>query len=135
MAEKPTVGWIGTGRMGYALARRLLEAGYDVAVYNRTRTKAESLGAFGATIVDEPVELAGRDIVFSMVSTSDDLQQVILGENGLLADVARSPKIIADASRSRSKHRRSCGRPQRSGARASSRPRSPATRKSSRWAS
>ncbi|MGM0931773.1 MAG: NAD(P)-dependent oxidoreductase [Actinomycetota bacterium] len=98
MANKPTVGWIGTGRMGYQLAKRLLDAGYDVAVYNRTRTKAEPLAEFGATIVDQPVQLAGRDIVFSMVSTSNDLKQVMLGEGGLLADPARAPKIIGDAS-------------------------------------
>ena len=95
---KPTVGWIGAGRMGYQLAKRLLDAGYDVAVYNRTRAKAEPLTEFGATIVDHPVELAGRDIVFSMVSAPKDLEQVMLGENGLLTDTQRAPKIIGDAS-------------------------------------
>ena len=95
---KPTVGWIGAGRMGYQLAKRLLDAGYDVAVYNRTRAKAEPLTEFGATIVDHPVELAGRDIVFSMVSAPKDLEQVMLGENGLLTDSERAPKIIGDAS-------------------------------------
>jgi 3-hydroxyisobutyrate dehydrogenase-like beta-hydroxyacid dehydrogenase len=84
--------------MGYALAKRLLDAGYDVAVYNRTRAKAEPLGAFGATVADQPVELADRDIVFSMVSASRDLRQVMLEENGLLTDPSRAPKIIADAS-------------------------------------
>ncbi|MCU1442094.1 MAG: oxidoreductase [Cryobacterium sp.] len=96
--EKPTVGWIGAGRMGYQLAKRLLDAGYDVAVYNRTRAKAEPLTEFGATIVDRPVELAGRDIVFSMVSAPKDLEQVMLGENGLLTDPERTPRIVADAS-------------------------------------
>jgi 3-hydroxyisobutyrate dehydrogenase len=95
---KPTVGWIGAGRMGYQLAKRLLDAGYDVAVYNRTRAKAEPLTEFGATIVDHPIELAGRDIVFSMVSAPKDLEQVMLGENGLLTDTERAPKIIGDAS-------------------------------------
>ena len=95
---KPTVGWIGVGRMGYQLAKRLLDAGYDVAVYNRTRAKAEPLTEFGATIVDRPIELAGRDIVFSMVSAPKDLEQVMLGENGLLTDSGRAPKIVADAS-------------------------------------
>ena len=51
---KPTVGWIGAGRMGFQLAKRLLAAGYDVAVYNRTRAKAEPLTEFGASIVDRP---------------------------------------------------------------------------------
>ena len=47
-----TLGWVGTGRMGYALATRLLEAGCDLAVYNRTRAKAEPLAELGATVVD-----------------------------------------------------------------------------------
>lgn len=95
---KPTVGWIGAGRMGFQLAKRLLDAGYDVAVYNRTRAKAEPLIEFGASVVDRPVELAGRDIVFSMVSAPKDLRQVMLEDGGLLTDSARAPKIIADAS-------------------------------------
>ncbi len=95
---KPTVGWIGAGRMGYQLATRLLKAGYDVAVYNRTRAKAEPLAELGATIVDRPVELADRDIVFSMVSASKDLEHVMLGEDGLLSDPARAPRVIGDAS-------------------------------------
>jgi 3-hydroxyisobutyrate dehydrogenase-like beta-hydroxyacid dehydrogenase len=95
---KPTVGWIGTGRMGFQLAKRLLDAGYDVAVYNRTRAKAEALTEFGATVVDRPVDLAGRDIVFSMVSASKDLENVMIGEHGLLSDPTRAPRIIGDAS-------------------------------------
>ena len=47
-----TIGWIGAGRMGSALAQRLLDAGYDVSVYNRTRSKAEPLVAHGAKIVE-----------------------------------------------------------------------------------
>jgi len=94
----PTVGWIGTGRMGFQLARRLLRAGYDVAAYNRTRSKAEPLAESGATIVDRPVDLAGRDIVFVMVSTGRDLEQVMHGDGGLLTDPARAPRIIGDAS-------------------------------------
>ncbi len=66
-AATPTVGWIGTGRMGYQLALRLLNAGYDVAAYNRTRAKCEPLAEFGAKIVDSPADLADRDIVFIMV--------------------------------------------------------------------
>src|SRR6478735_5057530 len=95
---KPTVGWIGAGRMGFQLAKRLLDAGYDVAVYNRTRQKAEPLTEFGATIVDRPADLADRDVVFSMVSASKDLETVMLGPDGLLSDPDRAPKAIADAS-------------------------------------
>jgi 3-hydroxyisobutyrate dehydrogenase-like beta-hydroxyacid dehydrogenase len=94
---KQTIGWIGTGRMGFALARRLLLAGADVAVYNRTRAKAEPLATDGASVLDSPAELAGRDIVFSMVSGPADLKAVICGENGLLSgdDV---PQLLVDCS-------------------------------------
>jgi 3-hydroxyisobutyrate dehydrogenase len=94
----PTVGWIGAGRMGQQLATRLLKAGYDVAVYNRTKSKAQPLADLGASLVDSPVELAGRDIVFAMVSASKDLEQVMLGEGGLLTDPSRAPKAIGDSS-------------------------------------
>ena len=92
-----TIGWIGTGRMGFAMARRLLEAGCDVAVYNRTRSKAQPLAGLGAKVVDSPAELADRDIVFSMVSTGDDLNEVVSGKQGVL--VGRSlPKLLVDCS-------------------------------------
>ncbi len=74
-----TIGWIGAGRMGYQIAERLLAGGCDVAVWNRTRSKAEPLATLGATIVDSPAELADRDIVFTMVAGSDDFKQVVTG--------------------------------------------------------
>ena len=85
----PTVGWIGTGRMGYQLALRLLRAGNDVAVYNRTKAKAEPLAASGAKIVDRPVDLADRDVVFIMVAADRDLEAVLTGDGGLLTGDAR----------------------------------------------
>ncbi len=93
----PTIGWIGTGRMGYAMVTRLLEAGHKVSVYNRTRAKCEPLAGRGATIVDSIPELAGCDIVFSMVSASGDLLAVTTGPGGVLTqDVA--PRILVDCS-------------------------------------
>jgi 3-hydroxyisobutyrate dehydrogenase len=92
-----SIGWVGTGRMGFAMARRLLLAGADVAVYNRTRAKAEALVADGATVVDYPSELAGRDIVFTMVSGPADLKQVVCGEHGLLSGAA-TPRMLVDCS-------------------------------------
>jgi 3-hydroxyisobutyrate dehydrogenase-like beta-hydroxyacid dehydrogenase len=94
----PRIGWIGTGRMGFALAARLLDAGLDIAVYNRTRSKAEPLAERGAKIVDAPVDLADRDVVFVMVSAPADLVQVTSGEGGLLTHPAESPRIIVDCS-------------------------------------
>ena len=84
--------------MGYALATRLLEAGHDLTIYNRHRAKAEPLAALGAKIVDRPVDLADRDVVFIMVSAPKDLEQVTVGENGLLTDESVAPKIIIDSS-------------------------------------
>jgi 3-hydroxyisobutyrate dehydrogenase-like beta-hydroxyacid dehydrogenase len=92
------VGWIGTGRMGFPLARRLLRAGAPVSVWNRTRAKAEPLAAEGATVVDAIVDLAGCDVVFTMVAASADLEQVVLAPDGLLSDPARRPDVIVDCS-------------------------------------
>ncbi|HEX4723062.1 MAG TPA: NAD(P)-dependent oxidoreductase [Pseudonocardiaceae bacterium] len=92
------VGWIGTGRMGAALVHRLLDAGHDVAVYNRTRSKTDALAEHGAKIVDAPVDLAGRDVVFIMVSGSADMTHVTTGEGGLLTDPAAVPRIVVDSS-------------------------------------
>ena len=92
-----TIGWIGAGRMGFAMAKRLLEAGCDVAVYNRTRAKAEPLQEFGATIVDSPADLSSRDVVFTMVSGPADLEQVICGDAGVLSK-AETPKMLIDCS-------------------------------------
>lgn len=93
------IGWIGVGRMGRPLVTRLLHAGCDVAVYNRTRTRAEPLAELGAEIVDEPRGLAGRDIVFSTVAGPADFIAVMLeGEGALLADPAVVPRILVDCS-------------------------------------
>ncbi|GHJ38486.1 3-hydroxyisobutyrate dehydrogenase [Streptomyces sp. TS71-3] len=96
--DRPRIGWIGTGRMGYQLAARLLAAGHDVAVYNRTRAKAEPLAGQGATVVDRPCELADRDVVFIMVSASADLEAVTTGEGGVLTDPDASPSVLIDSS-------------------------------------
>ena len=91
------VGWIGTGRMGAALAHRLLDAGVDLAVYNRTKSKTEPLVAKGAVAVDTPADLADRDIVFMMVAGPKDVLQVTLGDNGVLSDPDARPKILVDS--------------------------------------
>jgi 3-hydroxyisobutyrate dehydrogenase len=97
-AGNPRIGWIGVGRMGFALAGRLLDAGHDVAVYNRTRSKADPLGERGAKIVDAPSDLADRDVVFTMVSAPSDLADVTTGEGGLLTHAESAPGIIVDSS-------------------------------------
>jgi 3-hydroxyisobutyrate dehydrogenase len=91
------IGWIGAGRMGLPMAERLLKAGYDVSVWNRTRAKAEPLAAHGGKIVDKPSDLSGCDVVFSIVSTGKDLEQVVFGKDGL-ATGAKVPKVLVDCS-------------------------------------
>jgi 3-hydroxyisobutyrate dehydrogenase-like beta-hydroxyacid dehydrogenase len=92
------IGWIGTGRMGYELAARLLRAGCDVAVWNRTREKAEPLTDLGAEIVDSPAALGDRDIVFTMMAGPEDFVKVTTGEEGVLSGNGRSPGILVDSS-------------------------------------
>ena len=91
------LGWVGVGRMGQALATRLLHAGCDVGVYNRTRAKTDPLERLGATIADAPADLADRDIVFTMVAGSADVQEVVSGPAGLLSSDDRAPGLIVDS--------------------------------------
>jgi 3-hydroxyisobutyrate dehydrogenase len=91
------VGWIGTGRMGAALVVRLLASNVDLWVYNRTRAKAEPLADKGAKIVDSPAELAERDIVFTMVAGPEDVLEVTLGDEGVLAQPNSRPQILVDS--------------------------------------
>jgi 3-hydroxyisobutyrate dehydrogenase-like beta-hydroxyacid dehydrogenase len=93
-----SVGWIGTGRMGFAMAARLAEAGADVTAWNRTRAKAEPLEAYGCTIADSIADLRDRDVVFTMVSAPADLERVLLGEGGLLVDAEHLPSVVVDSS-------------------------------------
>jgi 3-hydroxyisobutyrate dehydrogenase len=91
------LGWLGTGRMGAQLARRLLGAGHDVSVHNRTLAKAQPLAAHGAKVVDSAADLASCEIVFAMVGTSEDLIDAVLGADGLLSGAA-APSILVDCS-------------------------------------
>jgi 3-hydroxyisobutyrate dehydrogenase len=91
------IGWIGTGRMGAPMAERLLKAGYDVTIWNRTRAKAEPLAAKGGKVVDKLSDLAGCDVVFSIVSTGKDLDQVYFGKDGVLSG-GKTPGLVVDCS-------------------------------------
>ena len=85
MTKKLKLGWIGTGRMGFEMAQRLAKAGCDITVWNRTRARAEPLARDGARIASQLADLSGCDIVFCMVSTLDDVKEVIHGPQGLLS--------------------------------------------------
>ena len=94
MQTRTSLGWIGTGRMGYEMAARLAKGGCDVSVWNRTKAKAEPLAKYGAKIVDKLTDLAAKDIVFVMVSTWDDVKDVVAK---LLAGTAK-PKMVVECS-------------------------------------
>ena len=96
--RKLKLGWIGTGRMGYEMAARLAQGGGDVTVWNRTRAKAEPLTRHGAKIATSLADLAACDIVFCMVSTWDDVRQVVAGPNGLLSGTGKLPRMVVECS-------------------------------------
>jgi 3-hydroxyisobutyrate dehydrogenase-like beta-hydroxyacid dehydrogenase len=98
-AGNRSVGWIGIGRMGYAMAERLAKAGADLTVWNRTRAKAEPLAAVGAKVAASIGELAACDVVFVMVSTWKDVDAVIAGPGGLLSGGgAAKPGLVIECS-------------------------------------
>ena len=98
MSDNARIGWIGIGRMGYAMAARLTKQGADLTVWNRTRAKAEPLAKHGAKIASTLSELAACDIVFVMVSTWDDVREVIAGPGGLLAAETPRTRLVVECS-------------------------------------
>lgn len=96
ISQRTTVGWIGTGVMGAPMCGHLLEAGYEVSVYNRTRKKAQNLIDGGATWADTPAKAAeGADVVVTMVGFPEDVWEVYLGKEGILAS-ARGGAVVID---------------------------------------
>jgi len=96
--SKPSIGWIGIGNMGQPMSKRLIDSGYDLVVYNRTRAKTAELAKLGARVASTPKELAqDTEFVFTMVSDSIALETVTLPPNGILAG-AKPGNIIVDMS-------------------------------------
>jgi 3-hydroxyisobutyrate dehydrogenase len=100
MADKANkIGWIGMGRMGFPMAERLLKAGHSVSIWNRTRAKAEPLAGAGGKIVDKPADLVDVDVLFSIVSTGKDLEEVYFGKDGVVSRAnGKLPRIFVDCS-------------------------------------
>ncbi len=92
------IGWIGAGRMGIPMAERLIKAGYDVSIWNRTRAKAEPLEKVGGKLVDHLSDLKGVDVLFSIVATGKDVQEVLYGKNGVCSQGGRIPPTVVDCS-------------------------------------
>ena len=100
MADKMRIGWIGTGVMGLSMAGHLQAAGWPLTVYNRTKAKAEPLLAKGAKWADTPRAVAeASDVVFTIVGYPHDVEEVTLGENGVLRGLAAGG-IVCDMSTS-----------------------------------
>jgi 3-hydroxyisobutyrate dehydrogenase len=93
------IGWVGMGRMGYPMAERLLDAGHDVSIWNRTKSKAEPLAKKGGKVVDKLSDLAGVDVLFSIVSTGKDVKDVYFGNDGVLSAAnGKVPGVFVDCS-------------------------------------
>ncbi len=97
---KPTfrIAWIGTGVMGQSMCSHLLKAGYPVTVYTRTPEKAKKLLESGAKWADSPAAAAkNADVLFSMVGFPSDVKQVLMGENGAIANMdPQGDKVVVD---------------------------------------
>jgi 3-hydroxyisobutyrate dehydrogenase len=96
--NKPRIGWIGAGRMGIPMAERLIKAGYEVAIWNRTRAKAEPLAKIGGKLVEHLADLKDVDVLFSIVATGKDVQEVLYGKNGVCREGAKMPPTVVDCS-------------------------------------
>jgi len=97
MTTKHKLGWIGLGRMGEPMAERLIKAGNEVSIWNRTRSKAEPLAKQGGKLVDKLADLAGVDVLFTMVSTGRDVDEVLFGAGGVTSG-GKTPRIVVDCS-------------------------------------
>jgi 3-hydroxyisobutyrate dehydrogenase len=86
--DKERVGFIGLGIMGGGMARRILDAGFPLVVWNRTASRADALVQAGAERADSPAEVAARsDVIITIVSDTPDVEEVILGEQGVIHGV------------------------------------------------
>ena len=88
MTEKPTIGWIGLGKMGVPMASHLLRAGFAVTVHNRSPGPEAALRDAGASVAESPAAAANADIIVSMISDDTALADVTDGTNGIFGAAA-----------------------------------------------
>ena len=94
--DSTKIGWIGTGVMGLSMCRHIMEKGFAVTVYTRSRIKAEPLIEKGAVWASSPGQVAGlSDIVFTMLGFPEDVKEVYMGKDGILSG-AKKGSILAD---------------------------------------
>jgi 2-hydroxy-3-oxopropionate reductase len=97
---KERVGFVGLGIMGTPMARNLIEAGFELVLYNRTREKAEALAERGAEIAASPREAAAKsDVTITMLPGPPEVEELVAGEGGLL-EGARDGSLLVDMSTS-----------------------------------
>jgi 3-hydroxyisobutyrate dehydrogenase-like beta-hydroxyacid dehydrogenase len=89
------VGFIGLGRMGQAMARRLLQAGHRVTVWNRTRDKAQTLAADGAQVAERPADAGRGEAVITMLADDAAVEAVVFGSDGILSVLARGATHVS----------------------------------------
>ncbi len=97
LCEETTVniGFIGMGTMGAPMAGRLIEAGHDLTIHNRTRAREEALAERGAARASSPKEAAaGTDLVITMVSDTPDVEAVILGPDGAIHGMKEGAVLV-----------------------------------------
>lgn len=93
--EQTVIGFIGTGVMGKSMAGHLMKAGYSVIVYNRTKSRADEPIALGAVWMDTAAQVAARaDVIITMVGYPNDVEDVYLGQNGILAHAREGTYVI-----------------------------------------
>ena len=94
--QRHSLGWLGTGRMGFAMADRLISSGLNLKVWNRTESKAQPLADKGAQLANRLTNLASCDIVFMIMASAHEVEHVLFGTDGLLSGEDK-PKIIVDS--------------------------------------
>ena len=95
MTGKETVGFVGLGIMGLPMSLNLLKAGYPLTVYNRTTSKTAEPASKGAAVADSPREVAQRSsVIIVMVADSPDVEEVVLGENGIIEGIQNDAIVI-----------------------------------------
>ncbi|MBL66486.1 MAG: oxidoreductase [Puniceicoccaceae bacterium] len=93
--KKIKIGWLGVGVMGYSMAMHFLNAGFPLSLYSRTRSKAHALEERGAQWKDNPASVAeDSDVIFSMLGYPDDVESVLLGENGVVDGIAPGTMMV-----------------------------------------
>lgn len=94
--KETRIGWIGTGIMGRAMCSHVLNKGYEIFVFNRTKSKANDLINSGANWLDSPKEITSNsDIVFTIVGFPNDVKEVYFGEDGIFNGLS-SNKVLVD---------------------------------------